>query len=297
MTLKGERVPNTRQKEEGIQLAFQTTSKDIPGNQELVDTQIRIGSIIVVLTFTTEGFYDEAVIRNKFENAAKSGVFGDMTDSDTNFWFKPLNNPQPPLSVKSTNANNVVTVSWKDPKRTFFRTEHFIIQSTIDNWKTVEEHQVPSNHNSFSIKDVPPTIIIKFKIYTGICNSIRSLPSDEVFTHVIGRESTNNKHESAQVQVGKGRESFMKNKEYENAQVQVEKDGFSTSSFCISDNLAVHEVKLLHSERLIFSERYEKRLLTCTLDEKQMQTITVKGYPCNITTIDELNVAVSLKKT
>lgn len=51
----------------------------------------RTGSFIVVLTFTTDGFYDEDVLKDTFEVAVKTGVFGDLKDAENNFWFKPLN--------------------------------------------------------------------------------------------------------------------------------------------------------------------------------------------------------------
>ncbi|XP_052065563.1 uncharacterized protein LOC127705285 isoform X3 [Mytilus californianus] len=173
-----------------IEKIFSDGCNNIPGNQRIIYSRIRDGSLLVDLTFISEGFYEEQYFTKILKSTFKSIRIGNRKFVLEDFSLQGLNNPAPPQSVHASNDDNVVTVSWNEPLTTLFKTDHFSIhvQKVDKNKLTFEEsdEDVPSNQLSYTISDVLPNTSLNFTIFTCICHSIRSLPSEIVRTYVKG---------------------------------------------------------------------------------------------------------------
>lgn len=93
-----------------------------------------------------------------------------------------LVDPYPPQSIKAFEKDNTVSLTWKEPKLTFFTTEYYIVHVYITekhgSLTHAKNYDVPVNQMSYSVSDVLPSTTIEFTIYTGICHSIKSYGSD-----------------------------------------------------------------------------------------------------------------------
>ncbi|CAG2215522.1 unnamed protein product [Mytilus edulis] len=156
----------------------------IHGDIQICFTHFSDGSVVVEITFISEGFSDEKVLHDTLVNAFKTKMNGPYTIQLKEFWLKRLNDPSPPQLVKALNVDNGVLVSWKKPIATFFKTKEYVVAYTIDDWKSKEEITVPVDINACLIIKVLPYTKIQVKVYTCICHSFRSSPSLEVSTVV-----------------------------------------------------------------------------------------------------------------
>ena len=76
-------------------------------------------------------------------------------------------------------VDRLVQISWKEPPQTFFRTEHFKILFTTNDWKTTEEVLVPKDQYFYNVKEPFPCARYKCKVVTCVQNSVESLSSEE----------------------------------------------------------------------------------------------------------------------
>ncbi|VDI61359.1 Hypothetical predicted protein, partial [Mytilus galloprovincialis] len=162
----------------------------LPGDQTLLESSASDGSIVVEFTFISEDFNEKKVLHESLKNALQKRVFGPWTVHFKKFWLKRFNDPSPPQLVYASSVENGVLVSWKEPICTFFKTKEYVVEYTRNDWISKEEITVPVDMNSFFITKVLPSAKIQVKVYTGICHSIRSLPSLEVSTVVEGKNTT-----------------------------------------------------------------------------------------------------------
>lgn len=96
--------------------------------------------------------------------------------------------PAPPESVEAFKKDNIVTVTWKKPQATFFKTELYIVKVKTKNRSSIHanNYEVPVDKMSYSVVDVLPLTTIEFTVYTCICHSIRSYASDMICIFVEG---------------------------------------------------------------------------------------------------------------
>lgn len=93
----------------------------------------------------------------------------------------------PPQCVRVETEYNVINILWEKPAETFFRTAHYLLQSTTDDWKTFERISIPTDQNRYCISNVLPSTKYNFKMFTVTQNDIRSIPSNEEYIVTKGR--------------------------------------------------------------------------------------------------------------
>ncbi|XP_052064536.1 uncharacterized protein LOC127704473 [Mytilus californianus] len=167
---------------------FVNGTKNAPGDQDIIDINIREGSLLLGLIFTSRHYYDEQGLRKTIKNAFENNRIGEWDLILSDFSFQALNNPAPPESVKAIKKDNSVTVTWKKPQATFFKTELYIVQVNTKHRSSTHanDYEVPVDKMSYSVVDVLPSTTIEFTVYTGICHSIRSYASDMICIFVEG---------------------------------------------------------------------------------------------------------------
>ncbi|CAG2192461.1 unnamed protein product [Mytilus edulis] len=166
---------------EGIEQGVNATLSDCAGDNVIAELQFSRGSLYAVFILLSQRSNDEAKLRNAFEKTIKTGKFGKFMVSMEGFIFQALDNPVPPQCVRVETEYNVINILWEKPAETFFRTAHYLLQSTTDDWKTFERILIPTDQNRYCISNVLPSTKYNFKMFTVTQNDIRSIPSNEEY--------------------------------------------------------------------------------------------------------------------
>lgn len=78
---------------------------------------------------------------------------------------------------------NCIRLIWSPPKIPSLKIEKYNIQYTYDDWSNCVNIYVPANKHSYTLTEVLPQEIYRFRIITCICDTLKSNPSDEAFIH------------------------------------------------------------------------------------------------------------------
>ncbi|XP_071151180.1 uncharacterized protein, partial [Mytilus edulis] len=204
----------------GIEDAAKTAFTDCPGNQVVADIEFSRGSFYAVFILISQGCHNVEKLRNILEETIKTGKFGRFLVSIEGFIFKALDDPIPPQFDHIEIVDTVINISWAKEKEIFFKTKHYLLQFTTDDWETCEEILTPADQNQYSILDTLPSTKYKFKIVTIAQGDIKSLPSKEIY--IITRDSNTDIIISEHKEVGQSiKENINTRGDPENSEVLV----------------------------------------------------------------------------
>lgn len=94
--------------------------------------------------------------------------------------------PLPPEIDKLSVQKGCITITWSLQRESFFKIEYFIIELTTDDWQAPQTFFCLGTEFNHRVQNLSTTTTFRFRVVTCTHNLIKSRPSSEIKTTVIG---------------------------------------------------------------------------------------------------------------